>query len=145
MSDLVRLAKRPAASIHPNATVQEACETLIRANVGALVVLDEGRLVGIFSERDVVTRVVASKREPPKTLVSEVMTRDVCTANATMTVEEVTELMHARRIRHVPVVDASGRVQGILSMRHLLQRQVEQLAESSRNIVDYLGADGPGG
>lgn len=145
MTDILRRTKRTVTSTNPKASVQQASETMIFANVGALVVLDEGRLVGILSERDVVARVVAPGLDPKSTRVGDVMTRDVCTATEAMSPEDATELMQARHFRHLPIVDASGRVLGVLSMRHLLNQRVEELAASSQQIVDYFAADGPGG
>jgi CBS domain-containing protein len=145
MNDLLRIAKRPATSTHSGATVQEACEAMLSAHVGAVVVLDEGRLVGIMSERDVVGRVVVLRRDPSKTLVSEVMTRDVCVGSAGMSAEQAMMLMHTKHFRHLPLVDAAGVVLGVLSVRHLLRCRVEQLGQTNQTLVDYFGADGVGG
>jgi CBS domain-containing protein len=112
--------------------------------VGAVVVLDEGRLVGIFSERDVVGRVVIPRRDPDTTPVAEVMTREVTTASAGMTDEQVMDLMHHGKFRHLPVVDASGRVTGVISIRNLLKRRVEDLDTHTANLVAYMSTDGPG-
>ncbi len=145
MNELLGIAKRPATSERPGATVLEAGEAMLAARVGALAILEEGRLVGILSERDILARVVVAKLDPAKTLVSEVMTREVCTANAAMTIEEAMNLMHNKRFRHLPVLDDQGKVVGMLSVRHLLRHRVEQLDRSSSDIVAYLAADGPGG
>jgi CBS domain-containing protein len=145
MTDILRRAKRTVTSTDSKSSVLRASETMIRANVGALVVLDEGRLVGILSERDVVARVVVPGLDPRSTRVGDVMTRDVCTATAAMSPDDATELMQARHFRHLPIVDASGHVLGVLSMRHLLNQRVEELAATSERIVNYLAADGPGG
>jgi CBS domain-containing protein len=145
MDDLLRIAKRPATSTHPGATVQGACETMLAAKVGALVVLDEGRLVGIVSERDIVGRVIVPRRDPDKTLVSEVMTRDVCIGSVGMTLGQAMKLMHTKRFRHLPLVDAAGHVLAILSVRHLLSHRVEQLDQTNQTLVDYCAADAPGG
>jgi CBS domain-containing protein len=139
------MAKRPVTTIHPGATIQEACETMTRASVGAVVVLVEGRLVGILSERDVVRRVVVPRRDPAKTLVSAVMTSSVRTAPAGTSTESAMAMMEKGRFRHLPVLDAAGKVAGILSMRHVLRDRVDELDRSSQSLVDYIAADGPGG
>jgi CBS domain-containing protein len=144
MEKLLRIARKPVAT-NPRATVREACELMIKEAVGAVVVLDEGRLVGIFSERDVVARIVVPRRDPDTTPVSEVMTREVATANAGMTEEQVMELMHQGKFRHLPLVDASGRVTGVISIRHLLKKRVEELDTHNANLVAYMSTDGPGG
>src|SRR5262249_36511537 len=77
----MRPSSRPIISTNPRATVQEVCELMVKESVGAVIVLDEGKLVGILSERDVVRRVVAAgRRNPELTAVSEVMTAPVRTA-----------------------------------------------------------------
>ncbi len=143
--ELYSMARRPAGSIHPGASVTRASEAMMSEGVGALVVVDEGRLIGILSERDIVGRVVARRLDPAKTLVSEVMTREVATARPGMTATQAMDLMHKKRFRHLPLVDESGKVVGMLSVRHLLQHRVEELDRSTSDIVAYFSADGPGG
>jgi CBS domain-containing protein len=145
MYDLLRAVRRPAISSHRGATVQEACETMVAAGVGALVVLDDGRLVGIVSERDVVARVVVRGLDPRKTLVGQVMTRDVRTAGTEVTIGQALEIMEAGGFRHLPLIDAARRPVGVVSVRDLLRQRVEELDQTSESVIDYLGADGPGG
>ncbi len=145
MDELLRLARRPAVTTHPGATVQEVSEVMVAERVGAIAVLDEGRLVGIISERDVVARVVAAKLDPQKTPVGEVMTRQVVTANAAMTIDQAMEVMHNGRFRHLPMVDAAGGVVGMVSVRHLLRHRVELLDMRASDLVAYFSVDGPGG
>jgi CBS domain-containing protein len=145
MDELLRLARRPAVTTHRGATIQEACEVMMSERVGALAVIEEGHLVGILSERDVVGRVVVPRRDPQKTLVGEVMTRDVSTANAAMTVDQALEAMHHGRFRHLPVLDGTGRVVGMVSVRHLLRHRVELLDMRASDLVAYFSVDGPGG
>jgi CBS domain-containing protein len=144
MDKLLRIARKPVAT-SPGVTVRAACELMMREAVGAVVVLDEGRLVGIFSERDVVGRVIIPRRDPDTTPVSEVMTRNVATANAEMTEEQVMDLMHQGKFRHLPVVDTAGSVTGVISIRHLLKKRVEELDKHTESLVAYMSADGPGG
>jgi len=143
--ELTRIAARPAASTHPKATVQEVCQSLREKKVGALTVIDEGRLVGIISERDIVVRVVAEGRDPRKTLVSEVMTSPVRTVKEDISTREALELMHEGRFRHLPLVDAAGRVIGMLSIRHLLRDRIDELDLKNADLISFISADGPGG
>ncbi len=145
MDELLQLARRPAVTTRPGATVQEACEVMMREHVNALPVIHEGQLVGIISERDVVGRVVVARRDPQRTLVGEVMTREVSTARPGMTIDQAMEAMHHGSFRHLPVVDAAGKVIGMLSVRHMLRHRVEQLDLQNRDWVAYFSADGPGG
>jgi CBS domain-containing protein len=145
MNDLLRIARRPAVTTHPGATVRQACEQMMAEKVGAVVVLDDQRLVGIFSERDVMTRVVVPRLDPDTTLVAEVMTREVTTANASMNEDQAVALMYHGAFRHLPLVDAAGRVVGTLSVRHLLRQRVDRLDMRNNDLIAYLAADGAGG
>jgi CBS domain-containing protein len=145
MNDILRIAKRPATSTRPGSTVQEVCETMVAASVAAVVVVDEGRLVGIVSARDVVGRVVARRLDPAKTLVSDIMTREVCTASPGASDEAAMEIMDRGGFRHLPLVDAGRRVVGVVSVLDLLRHRVEALDLSSQSLIDYFAADGPGG
>jgi CBS domain-containing protein len=145
MEDLLKLAKRPAVSIGPEATVQELVELLSREHVGAAVVLDRGKLVGVVSERDVIVRCMVPKGDPNTTQVAEIMTRDVRTTRDAMKGGDVLEMMVAGKFRHLPVVDAQGSVVGMLSLRHLLQHRVAELDLKNADLLGFIGADGAGG
>ena len=145
MDELLRIARKPAVVTHPAATVREVCEQMLAEKVGAVVVLSGDRLVGIFSERDVVGRIILPRLDPDTTPVSEVMTREVTTASAGMTEDQAVALMHSGRFRHLPLVDAAGRVLATLSVRHLLQQRVDRLDMTNQDLLSYLSADGAGG
>jgi len=145
MEELLRIARVPAVSASPDATVHELCEQMIKEAVGAVVILDGGKLVGIFSERDVVGRVVLPGLDAKTTRVSEVMTRKVSAAQAGMSVDNAMEVMHRGRFRHLPLVNETGQVVGMLSVRHLLRHRVDQLDMRNADLIAYISADGPGG
>jgi CBS domain-containing protein len=108
-------AARDDAPRHTN-----GLEAMVSEKTGAIVVLEEGKLTGIISERDIVGRVVAKGLDPAKVTVSEVMTRDVHTVTESVTVRRALELMSQGRFRHLPVVNAAGQVVGMLSIRDLV-------------------------
>src|SRR5260370_37809535 len=81
--ELIRIAKRPAVSTHSRATIRAVCQSLVKEKVGALAVIDEGKLVGIISERDIVTRVVAPGLDPYRTTVSGIMNKSGSTVALT--------------------------------------------------------------
>src|SRR3954451_20806349 len=91
-------------TIGTTATVLEAACVMNEHKVGALVVTEAGRVVGMFSERDVLRRVVTEQREPTQTRVADVMTRDVVCCTAATSIDEARSAMKNRRIRHLPVV-----------------------------------------
>ena len=143
--ELTRIAKRPALTIDPRATVRDVCQTLKAGGVGALAVVDRGKLVGIISERDVVVRVVALGRDPERTLVSEVMTFPVRTVTEDESSNEARQLMHEGRFRHLPLLDRDGRLIGMLSVRDLLRERIEELDLKNADLMAFISADGPGG
>lgn len=143
--ELSKIAVRPVISAHPRATVLDVCRTMVEHKVGAIVMLDEGQLVGIFSERDVVRRVAAEGRNPESTLVAEVMTTKVTTVTESTSAQTALELMHHGAFRHLPMVDAAGRVIGMLSVRDLLRHRVDELDLKNNDLMNFISIDGPGG
>jgi CBS domain-containing protein len=143
--ELIRIAKRPAVSTNSRATIRDVCQRLAKEKVGALAVIDDGKLVGIISERDIVTRVVAPGRDPDGTPVSEVMTRSVKTVTEDTSSRQALELMHEGRFRHLPLVDGRGQVLGMLSVRNLLRERIGELDQENQSLENFISADGPGG
>jgi CBS domain-containing protein len=104
----------------PHATVLEAALKMNDHKIGALVVLaDDGQVAGIFTERDVLRRVVGERRDPASTRVADVMSSDVFCCSPDMTTDEARYEMQHRRIRHLPVADDTGRLVGLISIGDL--------------------------
>lgn len=104
-------------SVEPNLTVQEAAEMMDKSNIGAVVVLSPIKdLIGIFTERDLLKKIVARKKDPAKTKIQEVMTREVMVAQAKDSTWELLEVMARGNFRHLPVVDGRKLV-GIISLK----------------------------
>ena len=139
------LSGRPVWTVPRTATVIEAIRTMAGEKVGSVVVADEGRLAGIFSERDVMFRVVMEGRDPEHTLVEEVMTAQVLTIAPETTGDAALFIMHQNHIRHLPVVDSNGRILAVVSMRKLLQEKIEELNQQLDSLESYISADGIGG
>jgi CBS domain-containing protein len=104
----------------PSDSVRNVARTMSDRNVGAIAVLDGGKLVGIFSERDMLTRIVAEGRNPDDTRVDSVMTRDLIVAGPDDDINDALQKMHACNCRHLPVVH-KGSLVGMISIRDLLQ------------------------
>jgi len=128
---------RGLVSAKPEEDVLKVARRMCDAGVGAIVVLDGEALVGIFSERDLMTRVVVAHRDPAGTPVSAVMTRDVCTAEIDDKVDVCEEKMRRAGCRHLPVL-VQGRVIGMISMRDLLRDELEEERHEVRELRAYL-------
>src|SRR5574341_1519089 len=128
--------KRPD-TIGPEGTVLQAARKMTVAKVGALAVIEGDRLVGIFSERDLMTRVVAEGRNPATTSVQEVMTQDLVVADADETADACLNRMKQLHVRHLPVVSQSKLV-GMLSVRNLLMVVESAKEEEIKWLTDYV-------
>lgn len=117
--DVLRKKGNEVRSIAPLASVLEATKEMNRHKVGALIVKDGERVVGIFTERDVLTRVVADERSPSECAVEDVMTTEMVCCSLDSELDEIGSVMKNRRIRHVPVVDPEGQIQGMISIGDL--------------------------
>jgi len=125
--------------------VLDAMHAMAGAKVGSVAVVDHDHLVGIFSERDVMLRVVVEGRDPRTTLVEEVMTSPVQTIPERITGDEALRIMVQNHIRHLPVVDSRGHIQAMVSMRSLLEEKITDLNLEIDSLESYFTADGIGG
>ena len=142
---LLRIARTPLVTVKQEATVMEAVGTMAEESIGAIVVIEGNRLVGIFSERDLLLRVVSEKRDPERTLIRDVMTSPVETIHRDSTVDDALKVMLEKHIRHLPILDRDGRLSGMISMRSLLHEKVEELTDQLDSLEAYFTADGFGG
>jgi CBS domain-containing protein len=115
---------QPPITCSPKTTVIEAAQLMRSHSIGALMVVDDGELVGIFTERDALFRVIAEGREPKTIRVAAVMTRDPVTIHPDKPFADALHLMHESGFRHVPVVE-SGRAIGMVSARDALGPELE--------------------
>ncbi|HSP14416.1 MAG TPA: CBS domain-containing protein [Thermoanaerobaculia bacterium] len=117
--------------------VRDVARMMAKANVGAIAVLDSERLVGIFSERDVMSRVVAEGLDPEKTPVAKVMTKDIVVADPKDSVDSALAKMHSVGCRHLPVVK-EGNLLGMLSIRDLLEIDDEDQTNRVRFLRELV-------
>lgn len=120
-------------SIAPQASVYEALKIMADKNVGALMVINKGEIVGIFSERDYARKVILKGKSSKETSVSELMTQEVLYVEPGYSMEHCMELMTAKRIRHLPVMD-NGQLIGILSIGDV----VKMLISDQKFIIEQL-------
>lgn len=134
---------RDVFSIEPGRTVFEAIQLLAERNIGALVVLDEGRLAGVFSERDYTRKVALQGRSSKETLVREVITGRVVTVTPKTSIPECMELMTQHRIRHLPVME-DERVVGMLSIGDLVNWIIHSQRATIQQLHSYIAGGYPG-
>jgi CBS domain-containing protein len=133
---------RPVHTLPASTTVLAAVREMDVHRVGAILVLDaDEHLAGIFTERDLMVRVVVRGLDPSAVSLAEVMTRDLFTAAPTERVGEVAHKLQARHIRHVPVVE-DGAVVGILSLRDLLAAHLEVKEREVEHLTAYIQGKG---
>jgi CBS domain-containing protein len=122
----------------PEDSVLEAAQRMNARGIGALPVLQDGRLAGIFTERDLMRRVVAEARSPSGTTIREVMTSRLVSATPETSVEECGALMTAQRIRHLPVLGPDGALLGIVTIGDLLAYQLAEQAITIAQLNSYV-------
>ena len=135
MTTLRELVKdRRVYSVEATRTVLEAARYMMEHNVGAVPVLRSGDLVGIFSERDIMNRVVAVGRTPGTTSVSEVMTANPRAVAADESIEECLFIMREFGFRHLPIVDGT-QLRGLVSLRDVLMHQAAEIERQARRAA----------
>jgi len=130
------LAKKNLVTARPDETVRDAVRRMAQRRVGAILIVEDGRLRGIFSERDVLKRVLARGLDPGSTQLGEVHTPDPLTVSRNTNVRECAERIREHRIRHLPVVDEAGRPVGIVSALDFLRLVVTQLEGLIERVHD---------
>lgn len=131
------LENRPLFTIGKDASVQMAAEYMAKSNIGALPVVDAERLVGVFSERDVINRVVVRNLVPAQTRVGDVMTTNIVVAESDETYEDCLKKMKQANCRHLPVVEGEALI-GFISLRDLLQVDIHEKDDKIEFLNHYM-------
>lgn len=136
--DVLRAKREDIYSVAPLASVIDAVNVMNDHHVGSVLVMEAGSPVGIFSERDVLVRVVAAHRDPRQTLVRDVMTTRLHTASSDDSLLDVMRLMTERRCRHVPIMDGE-RLLGLVSIGDITKAIQHNLRQEVRDLSTYIG------
>jgi len=135
--DLLARKGTNVIAVAPTQTVLDAANVMNEAGIGGVVVLESGRLVGIFTERDIMRRVVAARRDPSTTLISDVMTTEPMTITAEVKIAVCRAMMSTRRIRHFPVMH-DGVLVGMVTSGDILAFEVTEAEAQIEQLEKYV-------
>ena len=127
----------PVARIGVDDSVLDAARIMNERHIGALIVAEKERVIGIFTERDILNRVVAKQKNPADTIVKDVMTAPVACCKSDTPLTQCRSVMKSKRIRHLPVVE-KGKLLGMISIGDILEDEFAEQGETIRYLHDYL-------
>ena|SRR5687767_11692319 len=137
VSNLLKTKSNITFSITPGTTVYNALEVMVEKNVSALLVVENEKLVGIFTERDYARKVILKGKSSKETLIGEIMTEDLITVSPDSTIDDCMQLMTNRFIRHLPVVAESNLI-GIISIGDVVKYVIEEQKFIIQNMEHYI-------
>ena len=135
--DLIKKKGNQVSSVTPDMTVYDTLKLMADKEIGAVLVLEEGRPVGMFSERDYARKGIIRGRQAHKTLVSELMTAPLITVRPEQSIEECMQLMTERRIRHLPVIDDTEIV-GMVTIGDVVMHMITQQRNHIEQLEGYI-------
>ena len=124
-------------SVEPKATIFQALEIMSEKGIGALLVMEDGKLTGIFSERDYARKVILKDKSSKETPVGELMTKKVFYIDSQKTINDCMAMMTAKRIRHVPVID-DNQVMGIVTIGDVVKQIISEQEVTIHHLENYI-------
>ena len=124
-------------SVEPNATVFEALQIMSENNVGALLVIHKGKLVGVFSERDYARKIILKGKQSKDTSVSELMTKEVLYINPQSTIQDCLVVMSTKHIRHMPVLEEEKLI-GIVTIGDIVKQIISEQKTTIQELEQYI-------
>lgn len=137
VADILKSKGSFVYSLAAGSSVFDALKMMAEKNIGALMIIEEDKLLGIFSERDYARKIVLQGKASHDTHVSEIMTKTVITVKSDDTLEQCMELMSKNKIRHLPVVD-NDKVAGIISIGDVVMAIIETQKETITHLQNYI-------
>jgi CBS domain-containing protein len=131
--------------VTPDVSVRQAVRVMVEAQIGAIAVKEGTTVVGVFTERDLMKRVVAAGLDPDATPIRQVMTTNVVTVLDSTSVVSAAAAMRAHHMSHLVIVDRAGNYLGMLAQRHVLYDWMNDLEAKVGDLTSYVMTDGPGG
>lgn len=135
--DILTAKGTEVSTIGPDQTVLDAAKLMNQLRIGALMVMDGEEIAGIFTERDVLNRVVAARKDPATMKVGDVMTTEIACCTLETKIEACRTAMTKNKIRHLPVIE-DGKLHGIISSGDILARELKDQAETIRYLHEYM-------
>jgi len=141
----IRLGNKPPLAVAPEDTVTHVARAMTARKVGAAGVVEGGQVVGVVTERDILGKIVAERRNPDTTPVREVMTSPPRCIDLKTSVAEAASMMREHHIRHLVVLDQDRRFVAIIALRYLLYDLMDDMHRTVADLVGFIQADSPGG
>ncbi len=141
----IRLGNKAPLTIGPEESVLAAARAMTERHVGAATVVQQGEVVGVITERDVMQRLVTAQKDPVTTRVRDIMSSPVHSVGLGTSVADAAALMRDKHIRHLVVLDERGALVGMLALRYLLYDLMDDMERNVGDLMGYIMADGPGG
>lgn len=143
VQDILKRKGTKVYSVHPNETVYDAIKKMADLNIGALLVLDDGKIKGIISERDYRNKVILKGRTSATTPVKDIMVRSVFCVNSSDSINLCMQLMTHKKIRHLPVLD-QGKLAGIISIGDVVKSVIDEQKVEIDSLRSYIAGSYPG-
>lgn len=140
LKKLLEASPRPPVCVAPDDSVFSALELMALHNIGAVMVMRDGKLAGIFSERDYARKIILVGKSSRDTMVREIMTDKVLYALPNQTIDEAMALMTEKHIRHLPVLDAEKRVVGMVSIGDVVKETISEQAFLIKQLEQYIAS-----
>lgn len=135
---LRKFCERPVVTVSPEQNIAAACQLFREKNVGCLVAVQDGKLCGVLTDRDVALKVTGEKKDPQHIKVREVMTGNPLSIAAHKTLHDLTSIMHTHHVRRVPIVDDSDKVVGMVTLDDLIMLLGQEMADIGQGVSGAL-------